>query len=147
MAQWYRTCLQCRRHRSGGFDPCVGKISWRRTWQPTPVFLPGKIPGTESLLGCSPRGCRVRHDLATDHAHTHSSLTKEGYSSLPKAQGESGNPPRLITGIDPLDHPVGKGRRRPGPSPASSSFSLTSHWPKSLIAGEVLVSSHSLPCL
>ena len=25
---------QCRRH---GFDPWVGKISWRRKWQPTPV--------------------------------------------------------------------------------------------------------------
>ena len=31
------TC-QCRRH---GFDPWVGKILWRRKWQPTPVFLPG----------------------------------------------------------------------------------------------------------
>ena len=30
---------QCRRH---GFDPWVGKIPWRRAWQPTPVFLPGK---------------------------------------------------------------------------------------------------------
>ena len=37
-----------------GFDPWVGKISWRRTWQPTPVFLPGKPhrqeePGGEPL--------------------------------------------------------------------------------------------------
>ena len=32
------TC-QCRRH---GFDPWVGKIPWRRKWQPTLVFLPGK---------------------------------------------------------------------------------------------------------
>ena len=31
---------QCRRH---GFDPWVGKIPWRRKWQPTPVFLPGKL--------------------------------------------------------------------------------------------------------
>jgi len=37
------TC-QCRRHR---FDPWVGKILWIRKWQPTPVFLPGKIPWTE----------------------------------------------------------------------------------------------------
>ena len=28
---------QCGRHR---FDPWVGKIPWRREWQPTPVFLP-----------------------------------------------------------------------------------------------------------
>ena len=35
------TC-QCRRC---GFDPRVGKIYWRRKWQPTPVFLPGKSHG------------------------------------------------------------------------------------------------------
>ena len=31
---------QCRRHKRHGFDLWVGKISWRRSWQPTPVFLP-----------------------------------------------------------------------------------------------------------
>ena len=25
-----------------GFDPWVGKMPWRRKWQPAPVFLPGK---------------------------------------------------------------------------------------------------------
>ena len=34
-----RVCLQCRRPR---FDPWVGKILWRRKWQPTPEFLPEK---------------------------------------------------------------------------------------------------------
>ena len=29
------------------FDPCVGKIPWRRAWQPTPVFLPGESPWTK----------------------------------------------------------------------------------------------------
>ena len=28
-----------------GFNPWVRKISWRRKWQPTPVFLPGKSHG------------------------------------------------------------------------------------------------------
>ena len=32
-------CLQCGRP---GFDPWIGKIPWRRKWQPTPVLLPGK---------------------------------------------------------------------------------------------------------
>ena len=27
-----------------GFDPWVGKIPWRRAWQPIPVFLPGEMP-------------------------------------------------------------------------------------------------------
>ena len=42
---------QCRRHR---VDPWVGKIPWRRKWQPTPVFLPGKLDGQRSLAGSSP---------------------------------------------------------------------------------------------
>ena len=39
-----------------GFNPWVGKISWRRKWQPTPVFLPGKTHGRRSLIGYSPQG-------------------------------------------------------------------------------------------
>ena len=34
-----------------GFDPWVRKIPWRRAWQPTPVFLPGKSHGQGSLAG------------------------------------------------------------------------------------------------
>jgi len=33
-----------------GFNPWVGKISWRRKWQPTPVFLPGKSHGWRNLV-------------------------------------------------------------------------------------------------
>ena len=38
------TC-QCRKHRRCVFSPGVGKIPWRRKWQPTPVFLWGKFHG------------------------------------------------------------------------------------------------------
>ena len=48
------------------FDPWVGKIPWRREWQPTAVFLPGKFHGQRSLVGYSPRDHRVEHDLATE---------------------------------------------------------------------------------
>ena len=44
------TC-QCRRL---GFYPWVGKIFWRRKWQPTPVFLSGEFHGQRSLAGYSP---------------------------------------------------------------------------------------------
>jgi len=37
-----------------GFNPWVRKIPWRRKWQPTPVFLPGKSHGLRSLVGYSP---------------------------------------------------------------------------------------------
>ena len=47
-------------------DPWVRKILWRRKWQPTPAFLPGKFSGQRSLMGYSPWGRkRVRRDLAT----------------------------------------------------------------------------------
>jgi len=57
--------------------------SWRRKWQPTPVFLPRESRGQRSLLGCCPWGShRVGHDwsdLACMHAlekemATHSSI-------------------------------------------------------------------------
>ena len=36
-----------------GFDPWVGKIPWRRKWQPNPVSLPGRSHGQKSLAGCT----------------------------------------------------------------------------------------------
>ena len=48
-----RISLQCKRL---GFDPWVGKISWRREWLPTPVFLSGEFHGQKSLAGYSPWG-------------------------------------------------------------------------------------------
>ena len=42
----YRIRLQCGRP---GFDPWVGKIPWRRVWQPTPVLLLGEFPWTKEL--------------------------------------------------------------------------------------------------
>ena len=41
-----------------GFSPWIGKIPWRRAWQPTPVFLPEEFHGQRSLVGCSPQGGR-----------------------------------------------------------------------------------------
>ena len=35
----------------GDFVPWVGKIPWRRAWQPTPVFLPGGSHGQKSPAG------------------------------------------------------------------------------------------------
>ena len=52
ISQW-RIHLQCRKPN---FDPWVGKIPWRRKWQPTPGLLPGKIHGHRSLKGYSPSG-------------------------------------------------------------------------------------------
>ena len=40
--------------RDAGFDHWVGKIPWRRAWQPTPEFLPGESHGQRSLVGYDP---------------------------------------------------------------------------------------------
>ena len=48
---------QCMRCKTREFNTGVGKILWRRAWQPTPVFLPGKSPGQRSLLGYSLQDC------------------------------------------------------------------------------------------
>ena len=54
------SACRCRRH---GFNSWVGKIPWRRKWQPTPVFLPGESYGQRSLA--SSMGLqRVKHDWA-----------------------------------------------------------------------------------
>ena len=67
------SACQCRRH---GFDPWLGKIPWRRKWEPTPVFLPGKSHGQKSLVGYSPWGHkRVGHDLWTKPPPWHWSQT------------------------------------------------------------------------
>ena len=57
------SACQCRRC---GLDPWLGETPWRRKWQPTPVFFPGKFHGQRSLVGYSPWGDkRIGHDLAT----------------------------------------------------------------------------------
>ena len=53
MVKKKKSACQCRR---GGFNPWVGKIPWRKKWQPTPVFLPGEFHGQRSLLGYSSWG-------------------------------------------------------------------------------------------
>ena len=50
----------------GAGSSSVGKIPWRRKWQPTPEFLPGKSHGQRSLLGYSLWDCKEL-DM-TEHA-------------------------------------------------------------------------------
>ena len=53
--------------RRPAFDPWVRESPWRREWQPTPLFLPGKPHEQRSLASCSPWGHkRVGHNWATN---------------------------------------------------------------------------------
>ena len=45
----------------------VGKMAWRRKWQPAPVILPGEVHGQRSLVGYSPWGDKEA-DM-TEHTH------------------------------------------------------------------------------
>ena len=53
--EWVSKIQYTHTHRPQ-FNPWVGKISWRRKWQPTPVFLPGKSHRRRNLVGYSPWG-------------------------------------------------------------------------------------------
>ena len=45
------------------FHPWVGKIPWRRGWQPTPVLLPGEFPWREEPGGLQSMGLQtVEHN-------------------------------------------------------------------------------------
>ena len=51
-------------------------MRWRRKWQPTPVFLPGKSHGQSSLVGYSPWGSQtIRRDLATKQQYNYGTYT------------------------------------------------------------------------
>ena len=74
----------CRKCKSNEFNPWVGKILWRRAWQPTPVFLPGESPWTEEPGGLrSIRSQRVRHDWS-DLAH---STHQKGLKNVGRSSG------------------------------------------------------------
>ena len=59
------SACQYRRLKRHRFNPWVRKIPWRRKWQSTPAFLPGKSRGQWSLAVYSPWSHkRVKHSLA-----------------------------------------------------------------------------------
>ena len=74
--QSIKTSRWCRGHRRHGFNPWVGKISWRRKWQPTPMFLPGKSHGQRSPAATVHGVTNSRTQLST---HTHWCHTAEHF--------------------------------------------------------------------
>ena len=65
---WLSGKESARQYRRLRLDTWVGKIPWRRAWQPILVFLPGDFHGQRSLAGCSPQGGKEL-DM-TEHACT-----------------------------------------------------------------------------
>ena len=64
-----------------GFNSWVGKISWRKKWQPTPVFLPGESRGQRSLAGTVHGITKVRLGLTTKTHTTHPRWLRLGAST------------------------------------------------------------------
>ena len=86
LSRWLSSKESTCQFRRCGFDPRVGKIPWRRKWQPTPVFLPGKSHGQRSLAGYSPWGHKSQ--ITTDH--TKILLFNPQYPSTAQCQAHRG---------------------------------------------------------
>ena len=74
LRRWHsgqESACQCRRSKRHGFHPWVVKIPWRRKWQPTPVFLPGKLYEQRSLTVYSPWSHKESDITEPVHANTH----------------------------------------------------------------------------
>ena len=74
------------RHR---FNSWLGKIPWRRKWQPTPVFLPGKFHGQRSLVGNSPWDVKESDMTEQLSAHTRTHTTSKRIYLLPRIPGRA----------------------------------------------------------
>ena len=72
LPRWLNDRESTCQHRSLRFNPWVGKISWSRKWQPTPVFLPRKSHGqrTAAVHRVTELG-RIEHVCTRAHTHTH----------------------------------------------------------------------------
>ena len=66
----------CQCWRSRGFSGWVEEMSWRRKWQPTPVFVPGESHGQRSLVGYSPLG-RKESDMTWQLNNNYLELQQE----------------------------------------------------------------------
>ena len=65
-----KICLLMQRYKRRGSNPWVGKIPWRRAWQPIPVFLPGESPWAEELSGLQSIGLQTQLKWLSIHTDT-----------------------------------------------------------------------------
>ena len=70
VAQWWRSRLPVQQMQEMQFDLWVRKISWRRKWEPIPVFLPGKLPG-RGAWWATVHGVKASRTWLSSWTHTH----------------------------------------------------------------------------
>ena len=83
--------------RRPGFNPWVGKIPWRRAWQPTPLFLPGESPWTGGLQSMESQ--RVGHDWVTKQMQRRERRRK--WQPSPVSLPEKSHGTRSLAGYSP----------------------------------------------
>ena len=79
-------------HNRLRFDPWVGKIPWRRKWQPTPVFSPEESCGQRSLAVYRPWGRK--------ESDTTGQLNKNNIQLLGFPDGSDGKESACNAGLD-----------------------------------------------
>ena len=83
-----------------GFNLWIGDFSWKRAWQPPPVFLPWEFShGQRILEGYSPWGCKeldMTEQLGTaQHTHTHTHTHTLTYTQTNVTQRATAEPLQL----------------------------------------------------
>ena len=73
---------QCRRSKRHCFNLWFRKMPWKRAWQSTPVFLPGKSPRIEEPAGYSPQGHKSWTRLKCQHTCMHSVILCTRFCAL-----------------------------------------------------------------
>ena len=85
LPRWHsgkESACQCRRPKKCEFNPWVGKIPWRRKWQPTLVFLPGKFHRQRRLAGCGAWGHKESDTNEWLNTHTQAHTYSESESEV-----------------------------------------------------------------
>ena len=71
------------------FNPWVGKIPWRKKWQPTPIFLPWRFHEERSLADYSPWGCKKSNLTDCSQTYVNSTGNSAQYSAMIYMRKES----------------------------------------------------------
>ena len=74
--------LSCFHHFALVNNATVNISTWRRAWQPTPVFLPGESHGQRSLVHYSPQGHKESVTTKRCSMHTRALVHKYLFESL-----------------------------------------------------------------
>ena len=78
MVHWVKNLPAMQETQEMRFSSWGEKITWRRKWQSTPVFLPEKSHGQRSLVGYSPWHPKIGHDLVTKVMGSKSKDSEQG---------------------------------------------------------------------